>query len=518
MKTSKWNYLGAFVVSIIFLLVSACISTPTFNTSNTETVDGITYAYSVSNNVATLGSGIVGVPAISPDTSGALNIPSTLGGYPVKRLGMYACVGCSKLTSVDIPSGVNEIDFDAFRDCRGLTIIAIPNSVTNIGRGAFLRCVELKEITIQKTVTAIGRYAFSACHSLPAIAVDSRNPFYSSIDGVLFDKAGKRLINYPGSKLGAYIIPDSVTDIGQGAFTECNGLTSVTIPKSVKTIGDGAFSGCANLTSVTISEGIHTIESWAFNKCRRLTMITLPRSVEKVGHGMLARCNDLKTIHIQPGNPNYSSVDGILFSKDGTLLVAYPCDRQGAYSVPNGVNKIETAAFCGAMHLTALTIPASVQHIGSEFGAACPNLQSITVDANNAHFSSVDDVLFDKKGLRLLTYPSAKQGAYVIPDSVVTIRRRAFSECNGLTAVTIPEGIKYIQDQAFRKCTGLTSMAIPASTVSVGHYVFQGCTNITSVTVPGCVTNLQKTFYASYSKITNVVRHAAIPQQEKRND
>ena len=110
----------------------------------------------------------------------------------------------------------------------------------------------LTSVTIPSSVTSIGEGAFDDCTSLTAITVDTHNSFYSSVDGVLFNKSQTTLIQYPGAVAGNYTIPNSVTSIGDGAFDYCTSLTSVTIPNSVTSIGDDAFYSCTNLTSITI--------------------------------------------------------------------------------------------------------------------------------------------------------------------------------------------------------------------------------------------------------------------------
>ena len=170
----------------------------------------------------------------------------------LKEIGGYAFYRCYNLVSVNIPDSVTSIGEYAFDGCN-LTSITIPNSVTSIRKGAFYSCKSLTSITIPNSVTSIGEYAFYGCKSLTSINVDVNNPNYCSIDGVLFDKNQTTLIKYPRGKQGAsYIIPNSVTSIGNSAFSGCDALTSVTIPDSVTGIGKSAFYRCDALTSVTI--------------------------------------------------------------------------------------------------------------------------------------------------------------------------------------------------------------------------------------------------------------------------
>ena len=159
---------------------------------------------------------------------GDVIIPDTINGLPVTSIGSLAFNECSYLTSVTIGTNVTSIGLFAFRACTNLTSVTIPNGVTNIGAAPFVFCFSLTNIT-----------------------VGALNSAYISVDDVLFDKSLTTLIQYPVGQTGtSYIIPNSVSSIGDDAFYGCFSLTSVTIPNSVTNIGDSAFSGCLSLTSV----------------------------------------------------------------------------------------------------------------------------------------------------------------------------------------------------------------------------------------------------------------------------
>ena len=190
-------------------------------------------------------------------------------GNSVTSISYEAFRSCSGLTSVTIGNSVTSIDDEAFYECSGLTSVTIPGSVTSIGNRAFYGCSGLTSITIPGSVTSIGNRAFYGCGGLTSIEVETGNTTYDSRNNcnAIIETATNRLI------VGCQntIILNSVTSIGDNAFSYCSGLTSITIPGSVTSIGDGAFWGCSSLTSVTIGSGVMRIGKYAFAYCQELT-------------------------------------------------------------------------------------------------------------------------------------------------------------------------------------------------------------------------------------------------------
>ena len=255
-------------------------------------------------------------------------------GNSVTTIGKYAFSECSSLTSVTIPSSVTTIGYMAFDECRSLTNVTIPNGVTTIGMFAFSYCRSLTSVEIPDSVTTIGKSAFSVCISLTSINVASGNLNYLSEDGVLFDKNKSKLIQCPiGNQRTEYTVPNSVTTIGEYAFSCCRSLTSVTIPNSETIIEDGAFDQCYSLISVTIPDSVTTIGYRAFDYCRSLTSVTIPNSVKTIGGWAFSDCTSLTSITI----PNSVTTIGYWsFSH---------CSGLTSVTIPNSVTTIVEGAF-----------------------------------------------------------------------------------------------------------------------------------------------------------------------------
>lgn len=237
----------------------------------------------------------------------------------VTSIGGGAFYYCEALTSIVIPSSVTSIEDSTFDGCTSLTSIKIPGSVTSIGVYAFNSCYSLTSIKIPSSVTSIGDYALD-CSSLTSITVDDNNKYYSSKDGVLYNKAQTKLIQYPlGNTREHFTIPSSVKSIGDNACWDCDHLMGLTIPRSVTSIGEYAFYSCDGLTSIKIPSSVKSIGKYAFS-CYHLTSITIPNSVTNIGEGAFDDCNKL-TISGYEGSyaETYAKNNGIPFK----VLVSY---------------------------------------------------------------------------------------------------------------------------------------------------------------------------------------------------
>lgn len=178
----------------------------------------------------------------------------------------------TRLQTIQLPQNITVIEYYAFGDCSDLVSISIPESVIEIGAAAFSWCT-FTSIHIPKKVSTISNNAFSGCENLEIIHVDNGNPFFSDIDGILYNKDQTEVLICPKGKKGKISIPNSVTTIGDRAFDQCDKLTNIILPNNLKNIKEGAFYACIGLTSMSIPSNVETIENYAFGYCYNLESV-----------------------------------------------------------------------------------------------------------------------------------------------------------------------------------------------------------------------------------------------------
>jgi hypothetical protein len=318
-----------------------------------------------------------------------VSVPAELDGIPVKHIGNMVFFSCGGLrekpfTKITLPEGIETLG-SSLCVSADITEITFPASLRSIGPSAFTGTA-LTKVSIPAGVTNIGDGAFGNCSQLMQIDVDPGNQSYSSIDGVLFDKESKTLVQYPYAKGAEYVIPEGVTTIGAMAFTGGENLTSVIIPKGVTVIGEHAFQD-SGLTEVVLPDGLQTIGKSAFLRCSNLTEINVPATVTSIGEGALASGEKIPEISVDPKNAKYSSVDGVLFDKDKKTLCQFPGGRSGTYTVPEGVTAIAAGAFMDTK-LSSIVVPASVATIAE--GAFKWNKSLTNVVLPEALMGSID--------------------------------------------------------------------------------------------------------------------------------
>ncbi len=321
----------------------------------------------------------------------------------VTRIGSYAFDGCRNMHTANICEGVTSIGDRAFQDV-ALEELNIPASVTDIGR----------------TIITSVNLGTSSYDVLRRVNVDPANQVYKSVDGVVFSKDGTRLVLCPDGRENwyprpgleqRYVVPEGVTVIGSGAFSGCRFMQEIILPEGLETVENSAFSQCASLESMTVPDSVTTIGNSAFQMCGMLKTLHLGKNLTSLGSSCFAFNDNLQEVTVDPANPAYQSIDGVLFNKAGTELIQYPnsragdgtyvipdgvtsfsflrCDKLTDVTIPEGVTALETMCFGLCSGLTSVTIPQSVTRIDSMAFYSCGKLQDVYYNGTREQWDAI---------------------------------------------------------------------------------------------------------------------------------
>lgn len=417
-------------VAIVISLVSVMSVTSSADISP----DGI-FTYEVIGNEVT----ITGYTAGTLD--GTLEIPATITGLPVTAIEDYAFNGCD-ITALKVPTGVKRIGKSAFNYCSKLETIQLPNSVNRIGSSAF---DNTKWYSNQSYTYVYAGKVLYKCknNSITGISTLSGNALNSDTVGIA-DGAFRDF-----DQLTTVHLPENIEVIGTGAFEECVKLAYVSLPKKLTFIGDHAFYNCEKLENIkcnfsddlTQMSNLSTIEAYAFD--------------------------ETKWLSDQPDGSIY-------FAK---VLYRYKNSNPMAILVKTGTKGIADRAIRNCTNLMSVSIPASVDYIGTEVFDGCSKLGTIAVDVNNGTYYSSGGCIIEKETGKLLYGTKSA----TIPSGVKIIGDSAFYGRTQLESIEIPAGVTVIEDYAFGACSGLKTVGIPSSVTKIGYSVFSDGTAINKV-------------------------------------
>ncbi|HEY3762500.1 MAG TPA: leucine-rich repeat domain-containing protein [Verrucomicrobiae bacterium] len=504
-------------------------------------------------------------------------------GNNVTNIGSLAFYDCSKLTGVTLPNSVTSIGEEAFEYCSDLTSVVIGYSVTSIGGSAFYFDNNLTSIVLPSSLTSVGNSAFEWCSDLTSAYFLGNAPandgsaFLNSPNVTVYYVPGTSgwgstyanvptaegttpasdflcttnnglitIVRYTGTNLVVIIpgsingysvsaigsqaffgphttsvtIPGSVTSIGVEAFSDETALASITIPDSVTNVGDEAFEFCYYLASVSIGNNVTTLGTNVFYDCVNLPSVAIPASLTNIGTGTFSLCTDLMNISVAPGNPAYSSTNGVLFDKAEHTLLLYPLATPGsAYTIPGGVTTVAGHAFNGCTNLSNVTFPASITSIGTFAFASCGNLTSVILPGSSMNFG--DYAFFLCTNLTSVYF--AGNGPFddgtVFFDDPATVYYAGNSTGWGLSfgsapalAETSPSNFLYVTNNNAISITGYTGsggpLVIPAlingyAVTNIEANAFFGA-SLTSAIIPITVTSIGGGPFADCASLTNI--------------
>ena len=436
----------------------------------------------------------------------------------VTRIGHGAFISEPNLTSVSIPGTVESIGMYAFSGCISLQQIEIPEGVMNIEQGAFYQCTSLREISIPSSLDSIQGWTFKDCLSLRKVSITDIAKWcqisFGAADANPLYFADNLYLN--GQLVTELRIPAEAGTVGTYAFYHYSKLASLVIGDGVQAIGDYAFTSCVNLESADIAASVSAIGISAFHTCSALRDVTLREGLERIYTNAFSQCASLKEISIPDG---VTCISANAFYESGLTAVTIPgtvqeigtsafslCTDLYTVTIDSGVQAIWSQAFAQCSNLETVNMPDTITEIKSEAFYQCGQLQEIVVSGNvgekafAACTSLSKVVLIDSRvktigGFAFNGCESLE--TITIPDSVTSIGMNAFSKCKTLHSVTLPAGLTILNSGTFSGCENLSFVSIPEGMQKIGANVFQDCKSLSTVEIPVSVTEIGS--YAFYN-------------------
>lgn len=521
-------------------------TTPSVPTTNTFTVDGITYQMLLSDNY--IPTNRVQVLRCNKGKTGEVVVPDTVENngatYEVISVGFASFLKCDSITSVTLPSSVKSIGDFAFQDCTNLKSINLSNGLESMGEQIFYNCGSLESVEIPDSVTSMGFAMFAECSGLKNVKLPKNdklmeipaNTFQGcssltsigSVDSGASVEIPENITSIGDSAFiysgldGKITIPDGITTIGKAAFAYCaviedsnedvivkSGITEIVIPDSVTTIGNMAFIDCAALKNAEIPDSVQTIGSGVFTNCTVLTDVILPSGLGTLGDYTFQNCHSLKSIDL-PDNLTYIGEGAFLNSgltsiilPDSLITISskafFNCKNLANISLSNKLQYIGDYAFTFA-GLTDIDFPNSVIAIGYGAFESCESLESVAMP------TGTNDNLEQIGGERLFgdrVFSGCTDLKQVdLSDTYITaISSDAFSGCISLEEIVIPDTVTIICSSAFNNCYSLTEIELPNNLKAIGLCAFYGCKGLTQITIPA---NVMYIGYGAFYDCTNL--------------
>ena len=384
-----------------------------------------------------------------------------------------------------LPSTLREIGASALTSMDNLRELVIPEGVEQIGNGA---CSggQQRTVTLPSTVVSIGVYAFWGCPNLEAFIVHPDNPSYTAIDGVLYSKDGKTLLNFPAAHGASWTVPDETT----------------------------------------------TIETTAFGPNERLRSLTLGAGVASIDENTFSNFPNLEAFFVHPDNPSCTAIDGVLFSKDRKTLLYFPPAHGVSWTVPDGTMAIAGTAFGYNDRLQSLTLGKGIASIDEFTFSSCAALEELTlsetvsaiaeyslplwtlkrltVAEGSPYFRNENNMVIQIESGTLIFHPRGEDKVVTVPKGTKRIATSVFADDRELVSVSLPIGLEEIGDSAFSNASALTSISLPVTLLRIGDYAFYGCISLERAALPPGLQSIGDVAFMSCGSLQSIYIPASV--------
>ena len=466
--------------------------------------------------------------------------------YSVIKIGDYAFAGCSSLSSVVLPDGLQSIGTGGFSGCTSLVSISVPSTVKELGTRSFSACSQINNISLASGLEIIGDYCFSGCSSLETITIPSS---VSILGDYCFSGC---------TRITSMTLPSGITKIGEFCFNECIALVSLELSSGITVLPSSFISGCKKLISFTIPETVIILGAKCFSGCF-IEELRIPQSVTSISGDFLDKNPNIKSIEFS-ANVNYIptvyenqqrittgcfveclGLESINITSPITKLPDYcfkECLALKKVSLPMGVTSLGNCCFSNCQSLVDFSIPESVQNIGGACFFNCKSIKSLSIPngvtdlpSSEVHYYDYNYMgrgykqscggsggcFFGCESLESVSIPSTVVNmgyssfsgctsllSVTLPYGVTSLGRNFFANCKSLTSFTIPSTVTTLGDYCFSRCESLKDISIPSSVTSIGEHCFEGCKSLETIQIPSTISELKNRTFSACSSIKKI--------------
>ena len=476
--------------------------------------------------------GEITITKVIPGSETRIDVPASIDGKKVTAIENQAFANCATLESITLPESISGISKDLFKGCTSLKNVfrcentytydgAIPTGTAEI---QYIYDNSTNSITIcggtdngQKSIVIPETICGRKVTTINAVAFSNNN--FKNVTSFTLPQSLTAIGNgaFSGcSSLTSIVIPDSVTEIEATAFSNCTALESITLSQNIKEIRNSTFSNCTALKSIDIPSKTTSIENYVFQDCTALTTVTLHEGLTSIGNATFKNCTALKSINIPNG---VTSIESSLFSKCTSLTeitlpgsvtnISYNafsnCIALKSINISDGVTDIASEAFQNCSSLETITLPESVTYIGNYVFDGCTSLKTAFLP-KNIESSSYDalstealNIFYEKNNSQgditvakviAKTHTSIEIPDTIIGGKVTVIGSNAFENFYNAQEIKLPETVTEIQSEAFLDCSALRNIDIPKSVHSIGANAFENCSAFETVLIPSGVVSM----------------------------
>lgn len=429
------------------------------------------------------------------------DIPQKIQGKTVKTIGDYAFSGNLKVKEINIPDGVTTIGEGAFFNCTELNKVTMSETVKTVDNAAFFGCTRLDKLSLSDSIEYLGEGSFYYCDSLKTIELPAnltktgeyifgycRGLENVTINDKLTTISPQSFISC--SALKSVKLHNNLKEIGRKAFMSCNALADITIPESLDKINDDAFNGCyefkvdnfkgsylgsralsgCKTSGIKLSENLSYIGYEAFADSVMESMF-IPASDINMADGAFVHAN-ISSYTVSDDNPYFTVKDGVLYSKDMTVLVSYPSFKEAeTFTLPESVKTISNYAFSNSGKLKEIIFNNKLEKIGDYAFNGVVEVKTFDIPktVNEIGTGAFSDCV--------------SMTSFKVPEGINTIKSNTFESCSALEKIEIPESVEIIEDYAFKNCTGFTSFEITKGINKLTALAFKGCYELKSFEV-----------------------------------